>query len=76
MDAIDRVVMSSRPHYLGVAARIVNPVLKLALMTCMDARVDPSAVLGFRPGDAHIIRNAGGRTYFCRQRDASRPRPT
>jgi carbonic anhydrase len=61
MDAIDRVVMNSRLHYLGVAARIVNPMLKLALLTCMDARLDPSAVLGLRPGDAHIIRNAGGR---------------
>src|SRR5690348_8878233 len=61
MDAIDRVVMNSRLHYLGMAARIVNPMLKLALLTCMDARLDPSAVLGLRPGDAHIIRNAGGR---------------
>jgi len=62
MDAIDRVVMNSRLHYLGMAARIVNPVLKLAVLTCMDARLDPSAVLGIRPGDAHIIRNAGGRS--------------
>ena len=31
MDAIDRVVMNSRLHYLGMAARIVNPMLKLAL---------------------------------------------
>jgi carbonic anhydrase len=61
MDAIDRVVMNSRLHYLGMAAHIVNPMLKLALITCMDARLDPSAVLGLRPGDAHIIRNAGGR---------------
>ena len=61
MDAIDRVVMNARLHYLGVAARIVNPVLKLAVLTCMDARLDPSAVLGIRPGDAHVIRNAGGR---------------
>src|ERR1051325_11181194 len=61
MDAIDRVVMNLRLHYLGMAARIVNPMLKPALITCMDARLDPSAVLGLRPGDAHIIRNAGGR---------------
>ena len=53
--------MNSRLHYLGVAARIANPMLKLAVLTCMDARLDVSGVLGIRPGDAHVIRNAGGR---------------
>ena len=61
MDAIDRVVMNARLHYLGSAARIVEPVQHLAVLTCMDARVDVSALLGLRPGDAHVIRNAGGR---------------
>lgn len=61
MDAIDRVLMNSRLHYLGSAARIIEPVQHLAVLTCMDARVDVSAVLGLRPGDAHVIRNAGGR---------------
>lgn len=61
MDAIDRVLMNARLHYLGGAARIVEPVQHLAVLTCMDARVDPAALLGLRPGDAHIIRNAGGR---------------
>ena len=61
MDAIDRVVMNTRLHYLGSAARIVEPVQRLAVLTCMDARVDINAVLGLRPGDAHVIRNAGGR---------------
>lgn len=61
VDAIDRVVMNSRLHYLGTAARIIEPVQKLAVLTCMDARVDVSALLGLRPGDAHVIRNAGGR---------------
>src|SRR6202035_3513095 len=61
VDAIDRVVMNARLHYLGSAARIVEPVQHLAVLTCMDARVDPAALLGLRPGDAHIIRNAGGR---------------
>lgn len=61
MDAIDRVLMNTRLHYLGGAARILEPVQHLAVLTCMDARVDVSALLGLRPGDAHIIRNAGGR---------------
>ena len=53
--------MNTRLHYLGSAARIVEPVQRLAVLTCMDARVDVSALLGLRPGDAHVIRNAGGR---------------
>lgn len=53
--------MNARLHYLGSAARIIEPVQHLAVLTCMDARVDPSALLGLRPGDAHVIRNAGGR---------------
>src|SRR6266550_8640320 len=53
--------MNTRLHYLGSAARVVEPVQRLAVLTCMDARVDVSALLGLRPGDAHVIRNAGGR---------------
>ncbi len=33
----------------------------LALVTCMDTRIEPLATLGLRPGDAKILRNAGGR---------------
>jgi len=38
-----------------------RPVKRVAILTCMDARIDPAKVLGLREGDAHIIRNAGGR---------------
>jgi carbonic anhydrase len=31
----------------------------MAVVTCMDPRIDPLAVLGLRLGDAHVIRNAG-----------------
>ncbi len=37
------------------------PARKLAVITCMDARLEPLSFLGLRLGDAHIIRNAGGR---------------
>jgi carbonic anhydrase len=37
-----------------------HPARKVAVVACMDARVDPCAALGLRAGDAHIIRNAGG----------------
>jgi len=61
LDAIDEVVMNSRLHYLGMDARVIEPRMKLAVLTCMDARVDAASLLGLRPGDAHVIRNAGGR---------------
>jgi carbonic anhydrase len=38
----------------------VPPAKKVAVVTCMDARIMPSRVLGLDAGDAHVIRNAGG----------------
>src|ERR687885_1546537 len=37
------------------------PARKLAVVTCMDARLHPEKFLGLNIGDAHVIRNAGGR---------------
>ena len=37
-----------------------RPRLGLAVVTCMDARIDPVALFGLTPGDAHVLRNAGG----------------
>lgn len=37
------------------------PGRKVAILTCMDARLDPARILGLEEGDAHVIRNAGGR---------------
>lgn len=42
----------------GVPARAARG---FGLVTCMDTRIDPFAVLGIEPGDAKILRNAGGR---------------
>jgi carbonic anhydrase len=36
------------------------PARKLAVLACMDARLDPAKLLGLEEGDAHVIRNAGG----------------
>ena len=36
------------------------PGRKVAVLACMDARLDPAGVLGLAEGDAHVIRNAGG----------------
>jgi carbonic anhydrase len=37
------------------------PARRLAILTCMDARLDPAKYAGLTEGDAHVIRNAGGR---------------
>src|SRR3989337_775365 len=37
------------------------PARQVAVLTCMDARLHPETFLGLRVGDAHVIRNAGGR---------------
>ncbi len=37
------------------------PKRKIAIVVCMDARIDPAKALGLEEGDAHVIRNAGGR---------------
>ncbi|HET7727478.1 MAG TPA: carbonic anhydrase [Candidatus Limnocylindrales bacterium] len=57
-------------HVLEANARFVEqfdagdlplpPARRLAIVACMDARLDPAAVLGLHIGDAHVIRNAGG----------------
>src|ERR1700712_4188024 len=37
------------------------PGRRFAILTCMDARLDPAKYAGLSEGDAHVIRNAGGR---------------
>ncbi len=36
------------------------PARKVAVLACMDARLDPAHILGLARGDAHVLRNAGG----------------
>jgi carbonic anhydrase len=46
----------------GDRARLAMPPARhFAILTCMDARLDPAQYGGLREGDAHVIRNAGGR---------------
>jgi carbonic anhydrase len=42
------------------SALTAAPLTRLAILACMDARLDVEEALGLRTGDAHIIRNAGG----------------
>lgn len=39
----------------------IPPSRQMAILTCMDARLDPAALAGLAEGEAHVIRNAGGR---------------
>jgi carbonic anhydrase len=46
------------------------PARKIAVLACMDARLNPYGLLGLHEGDAHVIRNAGGVVTDHRLRDA------
>jgi carbonic anhydrase len=47
-------------HDFTAGALSRTPTRALAVVTCMDARINPATLLGLGEGDAHIIRNAGG----------------
>ena len=55
--------MAANQFYAAARASVAdpNPSQHLAVVTCMDARIDVFAVLGLHLGEAHVIRNAGGR---------------
>ncbi|HEY6758633.1 MAG TPA: carbonic anhydrase [Baekduia sp.] len=59
---IDELLESNRQY--AAAADVghvdIRPARKLAIVTCMDSRVDVFAALQLRDGDAHVLRNAGG----------------
>src|SRR5438477_3460391 len=56
-------LMAANQFYAAARASVAdpNPSQHLAVVTCMDARIDVFAVLGLHLGEAHVIRNAGGR---------------
>jgi carbonic anhydrase len=62
MSAIDEILVSAAQHaesFTGAELPRV-PARGLAVVTCMDARIDVHKLLGLAEGDAHVIRNAGG----------------
>ena len=65
MSKIKEQMLDSNATYsekFGSKAHLpARPLQKVAILTCMDARLDPAGFTGLNPGDAHIIRNAGGR---------------
>jgi carbonic anhydrase len=48
-------------HFGDKSALALPPARRFAILTCMDARLDPAKYAGLTEGDAHVIRNAGGR---------------
>jgi len=67
----EKVLVSVIPEFQEANARYADtfdkadltapPRRRVAVITCMDARLDPARFLGLQEGDAHVIRNAGGR---------------
>jgi carbonic anhydrase len=62
MDVIDDLLENNRAYVarLGHGHLDVRPSLQLAIVTCMDSRLDVFSALGLEDGQAHILRNAGG----------------
>ncbi len=62
MSATDQLLQNNARYFRESAARArpPRPRLATAVLACMDARIDVYRVLGLAPGDAHVIRNAGG----------------
>jgi carbonic anhydrase len=51
---------SERVEQLAAPDLSSRPRRKVAVLTCMDTRIEPHAMLGIERGEAHVIRNAGG----------------
>ena len=62
MTFIDELIQNNRAYAEGYEPRHldVRPSRRLAIVTCMDSRLDVFAALGLGDGEAHILRNAGG----------------
>ena len=58
-------VLQANESYAASFGSLVDlaapPARRFAILTCMDARLDPAKYAGLSEGDAHVIRNAGGR---------------
>lgn len=65
MSEILNEVLSANESYAAAFGEkkdlALPPARRFAILTCMDARLDPAKYAGLAEGDAHVIRNAGGR---------------
>jgi carbonic anhydrase len=62
MSAIDELVKNAESYAADFdkGELPLPPAKRVAVLACMDARLNPHALLGLEEGDAHVIRNAGG----------------
>ena len=61
---LDEVLAANTAYAASFGAKAelaLPPARRFAILTCMDARLDPAKYAGLSEGDAHVIRNAGGR---------------
>ncbi len=61
---LDEVIKANQAYAKGFGGKsslAMPPARRFAVLTCMDARLDPAKFAGLAEGDAHVIRNAGGR---------------
>jgi carbonic anhydrase len=64
MTVLDEVLAANATYAATFGAKgalALPPARGFAILTCMDARLDPAKYAGLSEGDAHVIRNAGGR---------------
>jgi carbonic anhydrase len=65
MTRVLKEVLAANARYVDdfgdKSALPMPPARRFAILTCMDARLDPAKFAGLAEGDAHVIRNAGGR---------------
>src|SRR6202158_5431608 len=64
MSILDEVLAANEKYAKSFASKgklALAPAKGFAILTCMDARLDPAQYAGLSEGDAHVIRNAGGR---------------
>jgi carbonic anhydrase len=63
MSELDRMIEANRRYAerFEDGGKPMPPARSVAILTCMDARIHPEPALGLAVGDAHMIRNAGGR---------------
>jgi carbonic anhydrase len=64
MSVLQEVLAANEQYAASFGARAdlaLPPARRFAILTCMDARLDPAKYAGLSEGDAHVIRNAGGR---------------
>jgi carbonic anhydrase len=61
MTATDEFLDANKSYVASFEGPLpLPPARHVAVVACMDARLDPAKVLGIKEGDAHVIRNAGG----------------